>query len=149
MAEKWASKCYISLIFFKLNCVKTMNFIVHISHFRANFNWIHKWAPRFSYQRCIKMVSRISGQKFCYFSRSWKTPFGHFWWKSQYLCRKTIWETKSQIFNKCCCGQRSVNFKMYFWCHYFDLKTNENFLRISALASKKRSKQKNEGTLLH
>ena len=93
------------------------------SHFRANFNWIHKWAPRFSYQRCIKMVSRISGQKFCYFSWSWKTPFGHFWWKSQYLCRETIWETESQIFNKCCCGQscwQYCHFELWwknsFWC---------------------------------
>ena len=131
------------------DCIVAKLKVYCICHFRANFNWIHKWASRFSYKRCIKMVSRISGQKFCYFSRSWKTPFGHFWWKSQYLCWETIWETKSQIFNKCCCGQRSVNFKMYFWCHYFNLKTNENFLRISALASKKRSKQKNEGTLLH
>ena len=38
---------------------------------------------------------------------------------------------------------------MSYWFHRFDQKTNEFFLRISALASKKRSNQKNEGTLLY
>ena len=45
--------------------------------------------------------------------------------------------------------KRSVNFKMSFWCHRFDQKTNNFFLRISALASKKRSNQKNKDTLLY
>ena len=44
---------------------------------------------------------------------------------------------------------RSGNFKMSFWYHRFDQKTNKFFLRISALASKKRSNQKNKGTLLY
>ena len=39
------------------------------------------------------------------------------------------------------------NFKMSFWCQNFFQKTNEIFSRISALASKKRSNQKNKGTL--
>ena len=34
---------------------------------------------------------------------------------------------------------RSVNFEMFFWCHQIDQKTNKIFVRISALASKKRS----------
>ena len=33
--------------------------------------------------------------------------------------------------------QRSVNFEMSFWCLQIDQKTNEIFVRISALASKK------------
>ena len=33
-------------------------------------------------------------------------------------------------------------FKMSFWCHRLDQKTEEIFSRISALASKKRSNQK-------
>jgi hypothetical protein len=33
-------------------------------------------------------------------------------------------------------------FKMSFWCDCFDQKTNKIFLRISALASKKRLNQK-------
>ena len=41
------------------------------------------------------------------------------------------------------------NFKMSFWCQNFFQKTNEIFSRISALASKKRSNQKNNGTLFH
>jgi hypothetical protein len=36
----------------------------------------------------------------------------------------------------------SVNFKMSFFCLQIDQKNNENFVRISALASKKRSNQK-------
>ena len=39
--------------------------------------------------------------------------------------------------------------KMSFWGHRFHQKTNEIFLRISALASKERSNQKNKGILLH
>ena len=35
---------------------------------------------------------------------------------------------------------------MSFWCHRFDQKTNEIVLRIYALASKKKSNQKNKGT---
>ena len=31
---------------------------------------------------------------------------------------------------------------MSFWCHQIDQKTNEIFVRISALATKKRSNQK-------
>ena len=42
---------------------------------------------------------------------------------------------------------RSVNFKMFFWYHRFDQKTNGNLLKISALASKKMSIQKNKATL--
>ena len=42
---------------------------------------------------------------------------------------------------------RSVNFEMSFWCLHFDQKTNEIFVRMFALASKKRSNQKNNGTL--
>ena len=42
--------------------------------------------------------------------------------------------------------ERSVNFKMSFWCHQ---KTNEIFLRIYALASKKRPNKKNKGILYH
>ena len=38
----------------------------------------------------------------------------------------------------------SVNFKGTFWCHRLDQNTNKNFLRNSALASKKRSHQKNK-----
>ena len=38
--------------------------------------------------------------------------------------------------------KRSVDFKMSFGCHRFDQKANEFFLRISALASKKRLNQK-------
>ena len=41
--------------------------------------------------------------------------------------------------------KRSVNFKMSFWCLQIFQKTNEIFSRISALASKKRSNQKNLG----
>ena len=37
---------------------------------------------------------------------------------------------------------RSVDFEMSFWCLQIDQKTNKNFVRISALASKKRSNQK-------
>ena len=44
-------------------------------------------------------------------------------------------------------NQRSVNFKMFFWCLQISQKTNEIFSRISALASKKRSNQNNKGTL--
>ena len=44
---------------------------------------------------------------------------------------------KGQLISKC------------LWCHHFDQKTNNFFLRISALASKKRSNQKNKGTLLY
>ena len=35
---------------------------------------------------------------------------------------------------------------MSFWCHRLDQNTNEKFSRISALASKTRSNQKNKGT---
>ena len=35
----------------------------------------------------------------------------------------------------------SVNFEMVFWCLQIDHKTKEIFIRISALASKKRSNQ--------
>ena len=35
-------------------------------------------------------------------------------------------------------------FKMFFWCHRLDQNTNENFSRISALASKKKLNQKNK-----
>ena len=38
---------------------------------------------------------------------------------------------------------------MSFWCHNFFQKTNEFFSRISALAYKMRSNQKNKGTLYH
>ena len=41
----------------------------------------------------------------------------------------------------------SVNFKMFFSCLQISQKTNEFFFRISALAFKKRSNQKNKGTL--
>ena len=44
---------------------------------------------------------------------------------------------------------RSVNFKRTFWCHRLNQKTNEICLRISALASKKRSDQKNKCTFLY
>ena len=37
---------------------------------------------------------------------------------------------------------RSVNFKMSFWYHQIDPKFNESFVRISIVASKKRSNQK-------
>ena len=40
-----------------------------------------------------------------------------------------------------------INLLVTLWCHRFDQKTNKIFLRISALASKKRSDQKNKGTL--
>ena len=40
-------------------------------------------------------------------------------------------------------------YKMSFWCHRFDQNTNQIFLRISALASKERSNQKNKGPLVH
>ena len=40
-------------------------------------------------------------------------------------------------------------FKMSFWCLQIFQKTNEIFPRISAIASKKRSNQKNKGTLYH
>ena len=43
----------------------------------------------------------------------------------------------------------SSNFKLSFWCHRLDQNTNEFFSRISALASKKSSNQKNKGTLYH
>ena len=36
---------------------------------------------------------------------------------------------------------------MSFWCLQISQKTNKNFSRISALASKNRSNQKNKGTL--
>ena len=42
---------------------------------------------------------------------------------------------------------RSFNFQMLFWCLQISQKTNKLLLRISALASKKRSNQKNKGTL--
>ena len=38
----------------------------------------------------------------------------------------------------------SVNFKMSFWCLQIFQKTKEIFSRISALASKKKSNQKNK-----
>ena len=38
--------------------------------------------------------------------------------------------------------ERSVSYEMFFWCLLIDQKTNEIFVRISALASKKRSNQK-------
>ena len=38
---------------------------------------------------------------------------------------------------------------MFFWCLQIDQKTNEIFVRIFALASKKKSNQKNKGTLYH
>ena len=43
--------------------------------------------------------------------------------------------------------ERSVDFEMSFWSLQIDQKTNKFFVRISALASKKRSNQKNKGTL--
>ena len=38
---------------------------------------------------------------------------------------------------------------MYFLCHNLDQNTNKKFLRIFALASKKKSNQKHRGTLYH
>ena len=38
---------------------------------------------------------------------------------------------------------------MFFWYHQIDQKTNEIFVKIHALASKKRSNQKNKSTLYH
>ena len=38
--------------------------------------------------------------------------------------------------------ERSVNFEMSFWSLQIDQKTNKFFVRISALATKKRSNQK-------
>ena len=35
----------------------------------------------------------------------------------------------------------SVNFEMFFWCPQIDQKTNESFVMISSLASKKRPNQ--------
>jgi hypothetical protein len=37
---------------------------------------------------------------------------------------------------------RSVNFEMSFWCLQIDQKINEIFVKISVLASKKKSNQK-------
>ena len=42
---------------------------------------------------------------------------------------------------------RSVNFKTSFWCHRLDQNTNAIFLRISALATKKRLNKKKIKTL--
>ena len=43
--------------------------------------------------------------------------------------------------------ERSVNFKMSFWCLQIFQITNEFFSKISALASKKKSNKKNKVTL--
>ena len=42
--------------------------------------------------------------------------------------------------------KRSVNFEMSFWWLQIKQKTNKFFVRISALAFKKRSNQKNKDT---
>ena len=42
---------------------------------------------------------------------------------------------------------KSVNFEMSFWCLQIDQKTNDIFVRISALASKKRFDQKSSVTV--
>ena len=39
--------------------------------------------------------------------------------------------------------------KMSFWCLQIDQKTNEIFIRISALASEKRLNQKDKGKLFN
>ena len=48
-----------------------------------------------------------------------------------------------------CCSQRSDNFRMSLWNNHFSHKTNEEISKISALASKERSNQKNKDTLLY
>ena len=42
-----------------------------------------------------------------------------------------------------------VNFEMSFWCLQIDQKANKIFVKIPDLASKKRSNQKDKGTLYH
>ena len=55
---------------------------------------------------------------------------------------------KNSFKGKTKCFQRSVNFKMSFWYHCLDQNTNDIFSKMSVLASKKRSNQKNKRTLL-
>ena len=57
-----------------------------------------------------------------------------------------IWKLKYSIYNN---ARGQLIFEMSFWCLKIDQKNNEIFLRISALAYKKRLNQKkiNKGTL--
>ena len=65
-----------------------------------------------------------------------------------YRLRRKLLLKKTTVYDVLLRLIRSDNFKMSFWCLQIFQKTNEIFSRISALAYKKRSNQKNKGTYL-
>ena len=81
---------------------------------------------------CVRKKNRVSQV----YEKKNPDTLSYPWKKTNTL--KPLGQAKGQLISKC-----------LFGCHRFDQKTNEFFLRISALASKKGSYQKNKGTLLH